>query len=408
MNDKQNSDDDLEQHLNEPKNLPKISDLNELKKIFEEFQSGNQVSTEVIIPSQLRKPMREFKTLFPDTYYVALGLQTTYTLRISKQPIKVTLEDLSPKSLSTFIEISNLKIPERIPKGFLNYVVDLLDPYYGTRKLVDLFLDAISNFHGEKELQSQTWDLQKTIAQHIQKNPGYKEWIEAKIPEIPMACKPCVVSPSEKGSRFSSVYVPENDRQYFIGVDLKSANFQSLREFAPTLVDNCATWAEFLRNFTDSEYFFECKRFRMKCFSYSNNQKQFVLDPNKQKKMWENMTKQILQKLIDCQLFHRDEFAAWNSDELVFRVDHKSAESKVSKCQQVLCKFFPFWQLRVTSFQLRKISPKQPFFAVLRMDGRVDFKCCNAEELPQVIKKWEGRELDKKDVTINRNKVIDW
>ena len=62
------------------------------------------------------------------------------------------------------------------------------------------------------------------------------------------------------------VYHISNQNEYFLSVDLVSANFQALNFLDPRLVHECNNYYEFISKFTDLEYFKNCKLIRQQIF----------------------------------------------------------------------------------------------------------------------------------------------
>ena len=62
----------------------------------------------------------------------------------------------------------------------------------------------------------------------------------------------------------SDIYKPTNDGKRFISIDMKKANFHSLKAFAPDIFDNADTWEDFMRKFTDDEHIIGSKYVRQR------------------------------------------------------------------------------------------------------------------------------------------------
>ena len=70
----------------------KIIIINKFEKLIEmvdSFINGNDIIKEILIKNCLRKPIRQFKELYPNLYYFAYGLGHEYNLVLSKNNIKI-------------------------------------------------------------------------------------------------------------------------------------------------------------------------------------------------------------------------------------------------------------------------------------------------------------------------------
>jgi hypothetical protein len=110
-----------------------------------------------------------------------------------------------------------------------------------------------------------------------------------------------------------SPYTKNNHQKYFISIDMKSANFQSLRLTDPELVLNTSTWEELVGKFTTYELFGKCKAFRQKVLSYLNQKKQ--------QKIWESIMLFVYYRLCKHSVCSPTDFYAHVSDELIILVD---------------------------------------------------------------------------------------
>ena len=58
------------------------------------------------------------------------------------------------------------------------------------------------------------------------------------------------------------IYKPTNIGRSFISIDMKKANFSSLRYYDASIFDNADTWEDFISKFTDNEFIINSKSIR--------------------------------------------------------------------------------------------------------------------------------------------------
>jgi hypothetical protein len=355
------------------------------------------------VSSRLRK---EFDNeAFPDLHIVLLGDGQVYTMCVSKTPIHLTMYDLCKKSVKTFLSNTSLSLPLNSP--FDPYYLDLLREYMDVEE-VTRYIDGILKVGCEKTFSNKFYSIQRAIVDSIKSQSNYRLWRDSEIEKIPLKYRS---RPTFDGStpnytntkRNSDIYNTNNNGVRFLSIDLKSANFQALKIWGltdtldvlhmsegdiPISNDVNTTWDSFIRKFTDIEYYIKCKRFRMKVLSHA------YLFPGKQTRVWENTMIEILNELIQNDILRQEDFAAFKSDEILFYLP--SLET-MDNCKRFIAEKFPHLLIRVETFVLEQLDKKFPFF-IKRGENQMTWKCVNAQELPQCIRKLKNEPVTQKDI----------
>jgi hypothetical protein len=68
----------------------------------------------------------------------------------------------------------------------------------------------------------------------------------------------------ENNGKIPKLILVKYTGEFYISLDLRSANFNSLRWLDSKIVLDKPTWRDLLADFTDEEYFFQSKAFRQK------------------------------------------------------------------------------------------------------------------------------------------------
>eukprot|EP01119_Soliformovum_irregulare_P001801 TRINITY_DN11591_c0_g1_i1.p1 TRINITY_DN11591_c0_g1~~TRINITY_DN11591_c0_g1_i1.p1 ORF type:complete len:365 (-),score=63.24 TRINITY_DN11591_c0_g1_i1:4-1098(-) len=340
----------------------------EVEATVQDFLKSDQNELQMDIPSSIRRQIRGFQEYHKQgLHYVALGSPPTLKLILSKSKIPITWEQLTRKTKDAFIKNSGLRIQPKIDHA----TKELLDPYISVYSWMELCFDAIRQLGGEVEFQNKHWSLEKECSEKLRSHPKYNEWKAFEPEPSKLNWKP---SRTDFWNRHA-------DGQWFLAIDLKAANFQVLRIFGLT---DKETWEEFLMQFTDIPWYLKSKFLRLKALSGPD------MFPNKQKIMWQNMSIQLLDGLMEAGIFAGPDFAAWNSDELVFSVDGRAnAEMAREKCLQFAKENFGDWEkfLKFEIFLVRQI-PGSP--GMMKIEpGKLTCKCVDHTQLPLAIKQWE-------------------
>lgn len=69
------------------------------------------------------------------------------------------------------------------------------------------------------------------------------------------------------------IYKPDNHLKDYISVDLRKANFNTLKYFDDSIFGGAKTWEEFISTFTDSEHIIESKYIRQVIFGNCESKK---------------------------------------------------------------------------------------------------------------------------------------
>ena len=359
----------------------RIGSFDDLKLFVEGFLSTENRQETVFIGNFLRRPMREFKELYPNLVYFAYGLGQEYKLALSKDKFKIDYYSLSAKTKKVFVEYSGLRID---PNADLN-LINKLNPYLELDVWFDLLSDCLLYVGGEKEFMSKHFDVEKKIWTDLTKSNQYAQWKTKVIHQSKLVHKENPVinntNPSYKNNKMNNgIYSSDNNGCYLLSIDLKAANFQVLRSNG---LINVPTWPEYLSKFIDSPYFAKIKKLRLKALSFPG------LIPAKQKVCWQNIILSMLDALLENSIIAPEKFAVFNSDEIVFHTSKESMIKDKIKFTEFLAKMFPEYTVVIDIFQLRMVSPNKPYYVKINQEtGKLDWKCLNAEMLPEAVDLW--------------------
>lgn len=113
----------------------------------------------------------------------------------------------------------------------------------------------------------------------------------------------------------SSIYKRDNNKKYFLSIDLKHANFQTLKHISSGIVNNANTYEEFIGAFTDLDYIKESKYTRQVIFGKLNAKRQI-----KAAKFFINEIRKLIEPIIKPYGY---KVVSMCVDEVVFEVPDK-------------------------------------------------------------------------------------
>jgi len=213
--------------------------------------------------------------------------------------------------------------------------------------------------------------------------------------------------------RAKNIFLPRNHEVYFISLDLRSANFNCLRNHDPELVLNCKSWDELAAKESPHESIRTSKFLRQIVLGTLAGKKQIL--------MWRYITYAIFDRLVDEQSgpLKEEQIQAWSGDELIFAVPYeklKETYRRVSRfvmTDEALQRYAGF--VKVEPFRLICLNNSRYFvkevFVNFDKDGMKDeedeyasrpvIKCANAQEFAQCYKVYLGQDINDNDATIN-------
>lgn len=209
-----------------------------------------------------------------------------------------------------FISDLNLPIPVISMDTFYYHLVLYEYDYESLTRYNELINLIKAQFDGDVEkFLKEYYDTRDNIINAVLENEAYQKFNTADISKY-----------TNKNRQFpkSSIYNNENQNKVFISIDLKKANFQTLKHYDSNIVFNANTYEDFIGKFTDLDYIKESKYTRQVVFGKLNPKRHI------------SMEKYYISLIYD---FLKISFPFFNNfctcvsvtnDEIIFRVDDDS------------------------------------------------------------------------------------
>jgi len=222
------------------------------------------------------------------------------------------MQTLSHSLRNKFVRDMSLPISV-VQDPYWQHQIDYLDAQYGTHEKIKILERSLGEFSDENAFLSNMSAVRQHIIDHIQSKEAYKVYNDVMAPkvDIPYPQKniyhPDYCFPTTE-------YKGEMSRDYrLVSIDLKKANFQTFRCFNPEVVDNCRTYEDFAKQFTDSEYFLASKQIRQTIFG--------KLNPKRQQRWQKVIMNDLLTILDSWSKMGRAEVISVSSDEIILRTE---------------------------------------------------------------------------------------
>jgi len=157
-----------------------------------------------------------------------------------------------------------------------NYFVSLYSDDFDIPNIIKMVEEAIKVFGNEETFNAYTHKIQDEIIAKLQSTDAYLKFQTDVMPIPPILDVKCN----------RNIYSPIYCDKRLVSIDIRSANFISMRHYDAELVLNCESFEELVSMFTDIEYLKKSKSIRQVIFGN--------LNPKRQQKIQENFIKTIV------------------------------------------------------------------------------------------------------------------
>jgi len=176
---------------------------------------------------------------------------------------------------------------------------------------------------------------------------------------------------------------------YFLTIDLKSANFQILKQEG-LIIDN--SWKDLLKRQLEIinpsviesnalEFLNKSKSLRLKTLSKFDYKEHYIIAGN--------IILTVLDSLIKNNIVDEKDFYLYNGDEIIFKVDDLNKDILKEKCENYLKKQYPNLEMHIEVFLLIKLDSGNHYAKFNENTNKVSFKCVKMDDLLDVVKAWD-------------------
>jgi len=276
-----------------------------------------------------------------------------------------------------FVKDYNLPI-KLYDDDMFDYYIELYDKTHATKYKYQLLKQAVSQLRGEEGFMSEFNHIKDEIIIEIQHKRAYEKLANSKVPveydykyQIPK----------------QNIYNPNFDGKYIVSIDLKKANFNSMRYYDKDLVNDTDKYRDFIAKYTAQPYMTESKQLRQVIFGN--------LLPKKQ----QSIQKVIIHKICDAILANMDvKIASAGTDEIL--ILDVSRDNCLDLMAELILNVIPpnlLNMVKLESFMVKHVHPTKPFYVKI-FEGKVEFKNIPTVYYPQVYKHFFKLPVENKDL----------
>lgn len=259
--------------------------------------------------------------------------------------------------------------------------LDLYDTWFNTKEKWKLFLEVLSDFQTEQDYFSYYNSVKDKAINYLNSveamqrfmfEDDYKSW---KI----------VNEGFPKNDIFKESFVG----RHFISIDMKKANFTSLKHYDRSIVGEKETYEDFIGMFTEYEYLKKSKYIRQVIFGNCNPKRQVSYE----KKLMDEVLSDLLTVLS------RDRVVYFSTDEIVLDVTHYADLDILLKyiANLLITKELSGINLTSELFELDKIPNTSVYVKKFLDEEGLEFKCLDSFLAPFVFRKYLGQDYLESD-----------
>lgn len=277
--------------------------------------------------------------------------------------------------------VRDCKIPIRLyTEPYFTERIELLDRFYDTKSKWQAFLEMIEKFPNEEEYFAMYNSTKEAAMDFIKSSEGFNNF--NKLDMNLFAIK-------NKNLPSKDIFKQSNIGRSFISIDMKKANFSSLRYYDASIFDNATTWEDFIRKFTDNDYIINSKYIREVIMGNCNPSRVITYE--------KHLTDMILTMLED-EGITLDKIVFFSNDEIVIDTSDMDRAVALKIAENVQANAFV--PLRIEDFSLRAVTKNGKIIGYIKVltDGTYDFKCFNNLDLLLVIRLLKNEDIHESDL----------
>ena len=288
--------------------------------------------------------------------------------------------EVSIKAKERFCKDCNIPI-KIFQEPYFTDRLKLYNPFYNTLERWDRFVKWLNQYNCEQDYFEEYNKVKDTAINFIKGSDAYNLFITYDMNKFEI---------KNKGLPSNSVFKPSNHGKTFISIDMRKANFSSLKHFGDTIgesmFDNCYSWEDFMYLFTLNEHIVESKYIRQVILGNCNPRRHITYE----KYLMDQVVSLLAEKFNG--ITDIDKIVSFTNDEIIYEVNPTIYSSFAIEIVSYIKDFLsdnirlPF---RVRPFILHKIQGVDGYIKLINLAENkhiVDFKCLDNYMLPFVLR----------------------
>lgn len=292
--------------------------------------------------------------------------------------------------------ISDYKLPIVMNKEkYFFYFLELYEKEFSSLTKWKMLWDMIdSKFGGdEKKFLDDYYSIRDNIIVTVGDSNSYKAFNTMELDKYKIVDKPQVTA--------DNVYNGENIGKAFISIDLKKANFQTLKYINKDIVLGADTYEEFIGRFTDLDYVKESKYTRQVIFGKLNPKRHITIEKYLINEVW---------KVYNDVWYYDNKIVSLSNDEIVIETNSehvsktileyrvREIEKAVKERLGLLVKVEYYHLDGYQMYSMQSGNPRNTFYTKTNLvTDKVELICVPAPYYALTYKLFNGMKLEEPD-----------
>ena len=205
-----------------------------------------------------------------------------------------------------FISDFNLPIPLINEELFFYHLNLYEDDYKSLSRYIVLELLINTRFNGDcNKFLEEYYNIREAIITTVSNSEAFQKFNTMDMKAFTITDKLNITD--------KNIYHQDNIGKFFISIDLKQANFHTLKKIDKDIVLGADTYEDFIGTFTDLDYVKKSKNTRQEIFG--------KLNPNRHMTAEKYFITEIYKKVIDVYPYINGHCVCMSADEIIFNIE---------------------------------------------------------------------------------------
>lgn len=294
---------------------------------------------------------------------------------------------LSAKIKERFCKDCNIPI-KLYQEPYFSHRLSLYDYVYDTISKWKRFTESIQNFAYEQDYFEHYNLVKDNAINDIKAADAYQRFNKEDMQQFAV---------THKGLPSKDIFHASNNGRTFISIDMKKANFTSLRHYDKNIFKCAATWEDFISQYTDNPHIQNSKYIRQIILGNCNPKQHITYEKFLMDAVLTEITDPSLASILPI-----ENIVSFSNDEIIINISKYDIAKQLEIYHQIqtVADYVTIHEkpiaLKVEYFILHAIGGTNGYYKEL-CDGTIEFKCLDNYNIPFVIRALKNEPVQPSD-----------
>lgn len=262
--------------------------------------------------------------------------------------------------------------------------LELYDQKYGTLSKYARFIDSLNGYRNEQDYLTDYNKFKDTVIMDIKNSDGYQRFNNDDFNKYAV---------DNKGITNKHVFKNSNIGKTIMSIDMVKANFGAMRHYDSSIFNECKSYEEYIRQFTDNEHFINSKYIRQVIFGNSN--------PRRQTTYEKYLMGTILNELVSMPEI-ADNIMCFTNDEILIDIS-KVSDQIITMIKDIVNN--SEIELTIEEYTLNGLSDGVGYVKEFATGG-YEFKCVDGLYIPMLLRQFNNEIPNDSDLVFMHNGAL--